>query len=89
MEKLPRATRNLYGISLEINRGETRWYMKILRVENVREEGKRAAVYRGESFRLFASDAVLAWPMERRRLPKSAERAEGDRAGATEIKWIR
>lgn len=63
--------------------------MKILRVENVREEGKRAAVYRGESFRLFASDAVLAWPMERRRLPKSAERAEGDRASATEIRWIR
>lgn len=80
MEKLPRATCNLYGISLEINRGETRWYMKILRVENVREEGKRVP---------FIRVAVLAWPMERRRLPKSAERAEGDRASATEIRWIR
>lgn len=54
--------------------------MKILRVENVREEGKRVP---------FIRVAVLAWPMERRRLPKSAERAEGDRASATEIRWIR
>lgn len=46
MEKLPRATCNLYGISLEINRGETRWYMKILIVENVREKGKRVPFIR-------------------------------------------